>query len=808
MKTFKERFTALHALAALCLAITPLGGARAANLGIIHGTVRDQEGVPIAGVRVTLFARGNRLVDQHITDKDGHFDFEQVQFGQYRVVSKAPDGRTDEQLVEIASGDVLTMDVVMPGPRQGEEEVVVVAPRPHAPRPPTTASSSSKLDHADIQSLPRGDTASVNEVLATQPGFVYDAFGNLFARGNHANIQYQLDGVPLPDSVSGLFGGFLSAKFIENMELITGGLPAEYGERLAAVVNLNTRHPSPDGEGEAEIVYGAYQTFSPSAFYGRQFGALSVLAGASYKGTNRALDPQAFSPILHDAGHEERGFLKLDYDFSDQNHLSLLGTFARNRYQIPIDPFSEPLDPNHPNATRLPDAYGNPPPPFFPRDTNQTQTERDFLALVSYRHNFNPRSSLRTSAYYRGSNGIFFGDPTHALGPTQDPCSTDDTGQVTCASTSDVTRRANHIGVDTEYLLGIGESHVLKFGGKVDQLFGSTDYTSYTRSDSLLGPDPDLTVSGSDQAHATSGGVFAQDRLTFGKFVVNAGLRFDFQKVSFTGTPDQATHTGLEPRLGIAYAFTPNVVPHAFFGLLWMPPPVLDTPAAARQLGVLPADQVVTYDLRPEKDRYAEIGISARVLPELTLGLNVWGKLSTDQLDDIEVGSTNVLSPYNFRDGRAGGVEVSAVFVLSRQFSAFGNATLQSAQGRGIASATYLFSPDALANNNWQTLDHSQTWTANTGATYHFFRTTQLSGLLAYGSGLRTGPANNQHVPDHVRIDASLGHEFRDWPLRPKLTLDVVNVLNSQYAYRIANGFNGSHWAPGRSAFVRLTTSF
>jgi hypothetical protein len=239
-----------------------------------------------------------------------------------------------------------------------------------------------------------------------------------------------------------------------------------------------------------------------------------------------------------------------------------------------------------------------------------------------------------------------------------------------------------------------------------------------------------------------------------------------------------------------------------------MPPPVLDTPAAARQLGVLPADQVVTYDLRPEKDRYAEVGISARVLPELTLGLNVWGKLATDQLDDIEVGSTNVLSPYNFRDGRAGGVEVSAVFVLSRQFSAFGNATLQSAQGRGIASATYLFSPDALANNNWQTLDHSQTWTANTGATYHFFHGTQLSGLLAYGSGLRTGPANNQHVPDHVRIDASLGHEFRDWPLRPKLTLDVVNVLNSQYAYRIANGFNGSHWAPGRSAFVRLTTSF
>jgi outer membrane cobalamin receptor len=265
--------------------------------------------------------------------------------------------------------------------------------------------------------------------------------------------------------------------------------------------------------------------------------------------------------------------------------------------------------------------------------------------------------------------------------------------------------------------------------------------------------------------------------------------------------------TGFGPRFGIAYAFTPDIVAHAFAGLLWQPPPVLDTPAAARQLGVVTPDHSIIYDLRPEKDRYAELGVVARVIPQLTLGLTLWGKLSTDQLDDIEVGNTNLLSPYNFRDGRAAGIEGSAVLVISSRLNAFGNVTLQNAQGRGIATATYLFPPEALANEDWQTLDHSQTWTANTGTTFHF-GSARLSGLLAYGSGLRTGPGNNQHVPDHVRVDLTAAYQFREFPGRPLLALDIVNVFDNHYAYRIANGFNGSHWAPGRSVYARLATTF
>ena len=44
--------------------------------------------------------------------------------------------------------------------------------------------------------------------------------------------------------------------------------------------------------------------------------------------------------------------------------------------------------------------------------------------------------------------------------------------------------------------------------------------------------------------------------------------------------------------------------------------------------------------------------------------------------------------------------------------------------------------------------------------------------------------------------------------MRPAFAVDLVNVFDTHYAYRINNGFNGSHWAPGRSIFARVSANF
>jgi outer membrane cobalamin receptor len=774
------------------------GPSLAANLGIVHGTVHDESGHPIPAVEVTLFARQNVRVDSHVTDRQGHFEFEQVPFGRYRLSFAAPDGRLDEREVQIASGDVLEQDVTLP---TLQETVTVVAPQREAARPAIVPASASHLEREDIQALPRGDSASVNEILATQPGFVYDALGQIYVRGNHANVQYQLDGVPLPDSVSGLFGEFLSPRLVENMEILTGGLPAEYGQRLSAVVNLNSRRPSPDGEGQAELRYGSFNTWTPSAFYGQKLGKVSFLTGGSFNWTDRGLDPPNPDVLVNDQSKQGRFFGKVDLDLGEHDHFTALVSYSHNFFEIPVDPTLIP-------GNTTPDKYGNPPPPYFPPDTRQTETENDLFGIASYRHDFGPESSARVAGYVRRSAAKFNGDPQHALGSTQvclPPDPSDPTAAPDCPSTSNVNRQAIHAGLVADYLQRLGDQHALKFGVSVDQLWGSTAYDAYQRVDV---PPPDLVRLGQgvDDATATSGGVYAQDRWTVGKLTLSGGLRFDFQTVSFTGTP-RVTDVGVSPRLGASYAFTPNLVAHAFFGLLWTPPSVLEAPAAARLSGAVPPGQPVPYDLRPEKDRYAEVGIQARLSKAVAVGLNLWGKLATDQLDEVEIGNTTITSPYNFSEGRAAGIEATIDAVITQNLTAFGNVSLGTAQGKEIATAKYLFGPDDLANTDWQTLDHAQTWTANAGASYRD-GPTQVSTLISYGSGLRTGANNESHVPGWVRVDLTLAHDFLNLPLRPTLAIDVVNLFDAQYAYRLYNGFNGSHWAPGRSVYLRGSVHF
>src|SRR5207244_10649383 len=123
------------------------------------------------------------------------------------------------------------------------------------------------------------------------------------------------------------------------------------------------------------------------------------------------------------------------------------------------------------------------PPPVLPPDTNQAENEPAGVALLSIRHDVDPRTSLRVALSYRHSYGFLVGDAQRSLGPSQDPCSTDDAGNTTCATASDVTRTADHLVGYAEQLWRVGEDHVVKLGGRGDQLFATPDYTSYKRGD-------------------------------------------------------------------------------------------------------------------------------------------------------------------------------------------------------------------------------------------------------------------------------------------------------------------------------------
>jgi hypothetical protein len=96
----------------------------------------------------------------------------------------------------------------------------------------TIGTSSSTMTQQTILALPGGDNTPVERILLQFPGVSQDsaASGLLHVRNDHANVQFRINGVMLPDGPTG-FGSILDASWIGSLNLIVGALPAEYGLR-------------------------------------------------------------------------------------------------------------------------------------------------------------------------------------------------------------------------------------------------------------------------------------------------------------------------------------------------------------------------------------------------------------------------------------------------------------------------------------------------------------------------------------------------------------------------------------------------
>ncbi len=665
-------------------------------------------------------------------------------------------------------------------------------------------SSERVVTRRFIRSLPGGETQPLSHVLATQPGIVSDTFGfGLHVRGADGGLLYVLDGIPLPAAPLGQWGSavdFIPIRLVRGLRLMTGGFPAEYASGAGAVVDITTRRAFGGPSGEAQVSYGTYDTTHASLNYSQQTGSLSFFGGGTFESTARGLDPPAPSPILHDAMMTGSAFGRADWAVDDANRLELLASFNQSRFEIPIDPTMQPL--SYPGAVRPPDSFGNPPAPFVPHDANPTDAERNVFASFAYRHDVDA-GELRVAPYFRESFGSLSCDAPGSLGPTADPGS----------SCSDVSRDVLHGGAVFEVPFDAGGHQHWKTGAALDFAHSSVGYSAYFRDDASPrgGPDPSRTIAGGDQTDVLLGGAFLQDEIVRGRWTVLPGVRLDAEDASFLASNEPSLALlGPNARLGVTYAATEALRLHVFAGYLWQPPSTLDGPVAGRILLPELAGQVLPVDVKAEKDWSGELGATYRRGRAFQSSLTAWGRLATDQLDRVNVGSTNLIASYNFKQGRAVGAEASCKVELARRVSGFANFGWQLAQGRGIDSERFLFTPDELADDSWMMLDHVQTWTGNLGFDLHdLAQRNHLSGLVEYGSGLRTGPASNETVPGHVVFDFTLRHRFqRRLGLRPELALDVLNAFGSAYAYRLNTGYTGSAYAPLRQIDLRLAVSF
>ena len=184
---------------------------------------------------------------------------------------------------------------------------------------PDLGATAYTINKEQIAALSQGGNAPMNQVILRAPGVAEDsaANGDLHVRGEHANLQYRINDVLLPEGITG-FGLELDPRFVESMQLITGSLPAQYGFRTAGVVDIQTKSGAFENGGEAEMYGGSYDTVRPSFEYGGSQGKWNYFVDGSYDHNGLGIEnPTSSHDAIHDHTDQYKTFIYASRILSD-----------------------------------------------------------------------------------------------------------------------------------------------------------------------------------------------------------------------------------------------------------------------------------------------------------------------------------------------------------------------------------------------------------------------------------------------------------------------------------------------------------
>ncbi len=371
-------------------------------------------------------------------------------------------------------------------------------------------------------------------------------------------------------------------------------------------------------------------------------------------------------------------------------------------------------------------------------------------------------------------------------------------------------------GVQAEGVYHLTESHTVR-AGIIAQIDRSTSQTTsqVIPLDPVTGLQTTQTPStiidnGARTAETFS--AYLQDEWKLAEpLTLNYGLRYD-QIQAFRN------ENQLSPRINAVWTATPTTTVHAGYARYFSPPPFeLVGGGTVSKFSNTTAAAPNTLDTTPyaERAHYFDVGVSQKVLHDLTLGVDSYYKISKNLVDEGQFGAPIIETPFNYVDGRQYGVEFSAAYAHG-PLSAYANLALEKSQGRTIDSSQFNFGPDELAyiKTHYIYLDHDQTATASLGGSY-LWRGTRFGGDLIYGSGLRAtgadGVPNGVHLPGYAQVNLALSHRFETAPGGAlEVRLDVINAFDEVYKIRDGTGVGvgAPQYGPRRGVFVGLTKSF
>ena len=209
----------------------------AQTTGRINGTVKDPQGAVLPGATVTATSPALQGSQTQVTDQDGVFRFLSLPPGRYTVKVDLAGFRAAEQ-PDVQVGLDRSVDLQLTLQLQGVTDTVTVTSI--SPTVDTRSTTIGVNANADLfERLPiRRDIYSIARIA---PGTTEDTVGPAVLGSTGAENQYIIEGLNTTGIERGERSKQLNFDFVEEIELKTGGLPAEYGRMTGGVINVITK---------------------------------------------------------------------------------------------------------------------------------------------------------------------------------------------------------------------------------------------------------------------------------------------------------------------------------------------------------------------------------------------------------------------------------------------------------------------------------------------------------------------------------------------------------------------------------------
>jgi len=765
---------------------------------IVTGVVQYEDLRRVPQAKVELRDQEGTVIDTQITNEGGEFILAPPESGIYSIQAIQADLSSESIILKIGTDPILDIRLTLAAREELTFEVVASLP----PIQHGQSSETYAVSRKDIEELPRGNNIALNDLLLTLPSAVDGALKQVHIRQDHANYQFRIDGVPVPETVSSVFTDVISPRTWERADIILGGPEAQFGNKTAAVIDVTTKSGTKPGFGSVQYFGGSNETINPAFEYGGTVGsAFRYYLMNSFISTNRGINPPTLGKtVFHDQSNQNQSLFRGDWQIDNQNSVTWLFLNSIAKFQIPTQPGLAV------NPTIVGLIQGDNPgfEPVNSQNIDEYQKENNQYSHLVWRHDWSQDRFFSLSGYFQHSRATFKTDPLNALSYTQDPDEP--------FSASDQDRWAYAGGIRFDYSHRLNPDHLVKTGFQIQR----TQAVNKTRLSAFLrdgAGDPTGGVISRNADNRTIGWreeFWIQDQWTpWAQWTFNLGVRFDqIQALTNDGQ--------VSPRVGATYALTPNHVFHAFYGRLFTPPNLEAVPfLQLNTVGTTAEPENLTNrTVEPERAHYFEVGSAHALGDSLSIELTGYYKLNKNLSDAGQFGTTPLLNYFAFKKGWQRGIDLAIKAKLSETLYGRGNVAWGQCRGKKLQSGYFLLEQneiDDINSNSGVYCDHMQLVTSSAVLTYRPFARTTITGQMLFGSGLRStnpgGKTNATHSPSYTTYNLSIEQLLPLWDnYKALLGFDVINLLDQNVFLNDGEGSIGlgvAHANMPRSFFFR-----